>query len=189
MSGISRASLFLCLLAVITGSSAAVAELPLVFSDDFEHGMDHWQTTDPDPAKSVWEVIETRGPADKLTKVLRVTGPSSYEPPVRSPLSIALVKDVVVRDFDMTVELQNTRPDAGPHRDLCLFWGYQDPSHFYYVHLGAKSDPNACQIFIVNDKPRTPITTSAATSAARIRPTAMAAVSFHSTVGVPFSRR
>jgi hypothetical protein len=35
---------------------------------------------------------------------------------------------------------------------------YQDPTHFYYAHLGAKADPHACQIFIVNDAPRTMIT-------------------------------
>jgi hypothetical protein len=57
----------------------------------------------------------------------------------------------------MTAKVQNTNPTAGPHRDLCLFWGYQDPAHFYYVHLGARPDPHSCQIFIVNDAPRTKI--------------------------------
>jgi hypothetical protein len=90
--------------------------------------------------------------------VLRVTGPSQYQPPHRSPHSIALLKDVVVTDFELTARVQNTNPAAGPHRDLCIFWGYQDPAHFYYVHLGAKPDPHACQIFIVDDAPRTMIT-------------------------------
>lgn len=141
---------------------AARGELPLVFADDFQDGMDRWQTTDPDPAKPFWKLVDAKGPRGKSSQVLRVTGPSNYQPPVRSPHSIALVKDVVVSDFELTVQVQNTRPDAGPHRDLCVFWGYQDPSHFYYVHLGAKADPHACQIFIVNDEPRTAITTQEA---------------------------
>ena len=61
-------------------------------------------------------------------------------------------------DFELTVRVQNTNKKAGRHRDLCIFWGYQDPNHFYYVHIGAKADPHACQIFIVNDAPRTMIT-------------------------------
>jgi len=73
-------------------------------------------------------------------------------------LSIALLKDIKVTDFELTARLQNTAPKAGPHRDLCIIWGYQSPSHFYYVHLGARPDPHACQIFIVNDAERTMIT-------------------------------
>ena len=41
---------------------------------------------------------------------------------------------------------------------MCIFFSWQDPSHFYYVHLGEKPDPNSSQIFIVNDDPRTKIT-------------------------------
>jgi hypothetical protein len=135
---------------------AAEAEMPLLFQEDFEHGgLEKWKTTDPDPAKSVWKIIEVGKPGNHA---LRCTGPAKYEPPYRSPWSIALLKDVIVGDFELTATVQETHVDAGPHRDLCIFWGYQDPAHFYYVHLGAKSDPNACQIFIVNDAPRTPIT-------------------------------
>jgi hypothetical protein len=42
---------------------------------------------------------------------------------------------------------------------MCLFFGYQDPAHFYYVHLGQKTDDHANQIFIVNGAPRTKIST------------------------------
>ena len=37
--------------------------------------------------------------------------------------------------------------------------GYQDPSHFYYVHIAAKADAHANSIFIVNGKPRVSIAT------------------------------
>ena len=130
-------------------------KLPLLVKEDFEHGMTRWQTTDPDAAKSVWKIIEA---GSGKNHVLRVTGPSAYKPKYRSPFSIALLKEVKVSDFELTARVQNTAKNAGPHRDLCIIWGYQDPSHFYYVHFGAKADPHACQIFIVNDAPRTMIT-------------------------------
>ena len=147
----------LLLLFVVTGAPviATERELPLLLLEDFERGMDRWQTTDPDPANGVWKIIEVGKPGNHA---LRVTGTSKYQPPYRSPHSIALLKDVVVGDFELTVRVQETNVTAGPHRDLCIFWGYQDPSHFYYVHFGAQADPHACQIFIVNDAPRTMIT-------------------------------
>lgn len=132
--------------------------LPLVYADDFEHGMSRWQTTDPNPAKPFWKIVDLKNAAGEPTKALRVTGMSDYQPPHRSPPSIALLKDVVVSDFELTAQVQSTNVNAGAHRDMCIFWGYQDPAHFYYVHFGAKADPNACQIFIVNNAPRTPIT-------------------------------
>lgn len=139
----------------LRSAAADEAALPLLLQDDFEHGMYHWRSTDPDPAMSVWRIVPD-GPEGN--HVLRVTGPSAYAPPHRSPLSIAWLKDTVVGDFELSARLQSTNVAAGPHRDLCLFWGYQDPAHFYYVHLGARPDPAACQIFIVNDAPRTAIT-------------------------------
>jgi hypothetical protein len=134
---------------------AADIEQPVLVKEDFEKGMDRWWTTDPDPTNSVWKIVEA-GP--KGNHALRVSGISKYQPPHRSPHSIALLKDVKVGDFELTARVQNTNVTAGPHRDLCIFWGYQDPSHFYYVHFGAKADPHACQIFIVNDAPRKMIT-------------------------------
>jgi hypothetical protein len=141
----------------VFGPTVAIAEsdLTLLLKDDFEQGMDRWQTTDPNPASGVWKLIEAGKPGNHA---LRVTGTSKYQPPHRSPHSIAFLKDVVVGDFDLTVRVQETNVSAGPHRDLCIFWGYQDPANFYYVHFGAQADPHACQIFIVNDAPRTMIT-------------------------------
>ena len=130
------------------------AELPLVHRDDFEQGMQAWKTTDD----KFWKVIKIDRDGAQ-TSALRVTGKSDYQPPVRSPHSIAWLKDVHVGDFVMTVKAENTNYKAGGHRDLCLFWGRQDASHFYYVHFGAEADPHSCQIFIVDGKPRTKITT------------------------------
>jgi len=151
-----------CLLACSSQVSTAAETLPLLVSEDFTEGMERWQTTDPDENQPFWKVVEVEREG-RPNRVLRVTGKSNYEPPYRSPHSIALLRDVVVGDFELTLEMQSTDHVSGNHRDLCLFWGYQDPAHFYYVHFGAKADPHACQIFIVDDAARTKITVDEAT--------------------------
>ena len=82
-----------------------------------------------------------------------MVGLSEYEPPVRSPLSINLIRDVVVGSFVLELKALSTGKDSG-HRDLCLFFGHQDPSHFYYVHLGKRADKASNTIHIVDAKPR-----------------------------------
>ena len=127
-----------------------------LFADDFEHGLDGWATTDANSTQRGWELRSTVDAP--VQRFLRVTGNSNYQPPHRSPLSVALVKDVVVGSFELTARVQNTNSQAGGHRDLCFFWGFQDPAHFYYVHLGAQPDPHSSQIFIVDGAPRQMIT-------------------------------
>jgi hypothetical protein len=162
--GGTRLGLLLLAAFAAVSARAADAELPVLFQDDFEQGMDHWQPTDPDPADSVWQIAEIEqepgddSSADGGNHVLRVTGMSKYQPPYRSPHSIAWLKDIKVGDFELTARVQNTNPSGGNHRDLCVFWGRQSPSEFYYVHFGQKADPDACQVFIVNNAKRTPIT-------------------------------
>ncbi len=146
---------YLMILAVgltVVGIPALAAEkcdLPLVFEDDFEKGADHWQPTDPE----AWRIVDT-----DQGKVYNQFKNSKYQPPHRSPLNISLVKDVVVGDFVLEVKVQSTNHGAGAHQDMCLFFNYQDPAHFYYVHLGKRPDPNSSQIMIVNGAPRVMIT-------------------------------
>lgn len=140
---------------IISAAARADEQLPILLKEDFENGFNRWQTTDPKDAKPVWKIIEVE-PAGN--HALRCTGKSKYQPKHRSPLSIALLKDVKVTDFELTARVQETNLKAGNHRDLCLFWGYQDPDHYYYVHMGSKPDPAACQVFIVNGADRKMIT-------------------------------
>ena len=141
----------LCVVSLLFGQAALGAEkdaLPLVYESGFEKGADDWQPTD----KNAWKVKKT----DKGNVYSQFKKHSKYTPPHRSPYNISLLKDVVVGDFELTVRVLSTHPDYG-HRDVCLFFGYQDPAHFYYVHLGKKADDHANQIFIVNGKARTKI--------------------------------
>ena len=43
------------------------------------------------------------------------------------------------------------------HRDMCLFFGFQEPSKFYYAHIATAADDHAHNVFIVKDAPRTKI--------------------------------
>lgn len=115
-----------------------------LFETDFSTGLDRWVMTDP----VAWKIEEEEGDPK-----LSLFGKSDYEAPVRSPHNMARVKDLIVTDFTMEVDAKQTGREYG-HRDLCFFFGYQDPSHFYYVHLATVADPHANSIFLVNGAPR-----------------------------------
>ena len=125
-------------------SSKELFGFPLILSEDFEQGADRWEQSDP----RAWKVIEQNG-----NHVYSQFQQSDVKTPVRSPFNRALIKEVLVGDFVLDVRLQSTKADYD-HRDLCLFFGFQDPAHLYYVHFGKKTDDNANQIFIVNGEPR-----------------------------------
>ena len=127
----------------------ASGRLTEIFCEDFEKGADHWQPTDP----KVWKLLKTdRG------QVYCQFEQSKFEPPFRSPFNFELRKDVYGRDCILEAKVQSTFKDY-PHRDMVVVFGYQDPAHFYYVHLGKKADDHANQIFIVNGAPRVKIST------------------------------
>jgi len=125
--------------------------LPLVFEDDFSQGVARWEPTDP----AAWKLGTDGGRAVwGLTKRT-----SDYQPKVRSPHNVALIKDLELGDTAITFQVKSTL-DTGIHRDCCVFFNWRDPEHFYYVHLGAKPDPASGQIMIVDGAPRRPLTTN-----------------------------
>lgn len=129
--------------------SEGVEYPPATFREDFEDGIDRWEIMDP----KTWQ-LQSHGKGQSLAITSRK---SEYEPKVRSPKHIALIRDLEAESFEMTFAVKSTK-DTGNHRDCCVFFNYQDPTHFYYIHLGAKPDPHSGQIFIVNDAPRTALT-------------------------------
>jgi hypothetical protein len=82
-----------------------------------------------------------------------------YRPKYRSPYNIALVATRRFGSFVLDYEVQQIGKEYG-HRDACTFFGFVDPTHFYYVHVATESDPHAHQVFIVNDAPRVKITST-----------------------------
>lgn len=106
-----------------------------------------FQMTDP----AAWKYAK-----EKDGGSLELAAQSKYSPEVRSPINIALIKDKVFGDFVLEGDFIQTGREYG-HRDMCIFFGFQKPTQFYYVHVATKADPNAHNIFVVNDKPRTNI--------------------------------
>ena len=122
--------------------------LPLLFVEEFDQPVpDQWVPTDP----AAWKFT-----TDGQRTVYALFNKSRIEPPVRSPLGIALRKDVYLSDLVLDVWMRSTVKDY-PHRDMCVILGHQDPTHFYYVHLGTKPDPVSNNIHIVDGKPRRPL--------------------------------
>ena len=143
-------------ISVWSGAEAVAQEggptqFPILFQDDFERGSaEAWQPGDP----AAWKVM-TQGENHAYALFQQ----SKYRPKVRSPVNISLVKDLAVGEFVLEAKVQSTTRDYG-HRDLCLFFGYQDPTHFYYVHFGKQADPHANSVFLVNGAPRVSIAKS-----------------------------
>jgi hypothetical protein len=118
----------------------------LVYSQDFTSpaAMDDFIFTDP----GAWKVSQGDGKS-----ALELVKQSAYQPTVRSPVNIALIKDKVFGDFVLEVQCLQTGKEYG-HRDMCVFYGFQSPSRFYYTHVATAADDHAHNCFIVNDAPR-----------------------------------
>jgi hypothetical protein len=137
-------ALLIVVVAAALGVTPTLAE-DSGFADDFESGLGAWEMTDA----NAWEAVEE----PDGNHAMGLVRASDYSPPVRSPLNMARVKGRTFKNFEMTVRLKQTGREYG-HRDLCLFFGYVDPSHFYYVHLASKADEHANSIFLVDGAPR-----------------------------------
>lgn len=146
-------SLFIACLAAI---AAADDKLPVVFQEDFERGAERWQPQDA----AQWQIKKT----DSGQVYSQFKKESSFKPPHRAPTNVSLLKDVAVGEMEFVGRVRSTHPDYG-HRDAVVFFGYQDPAHFYYVHLGKRADEHANQIFIVNgaDRKKISITSTSGT--------------------------
>lgn len=127
--------------------AAATRPMEIVFAEGFEYGMTGWTMTDP----AAWRIHSDHG-----DHVLELRGPSTYHPPVRSPHSLALIDGLEVGDFRLQLTMRHTGREYA-HRDLCVFFGYRDAAHFYYVHLATRADEHAHSVFRVDGAPRVSI--------------------------------
>ncbi len=118
---------------------------PLLVSDDFENGRaEYWTANVP----AHWQVAKEEG-----SFVYQLTAPGK-EGMVRAPTSWSLLKDFDVSSFVFTGRLKCKSDLSNMHRDICLIFHFQDPTHFYYVHFAAISDEAHNIIAIVNGKDR-----------------------------------
>ncbi len=123
----------------------------LAFSESFDapEAINEFEFSQP----GIWEISDT----GRATLALEFTGKSeSYIPPVRSPHTIGLISNLQFGSFVLEADLLQTGREYG-HRDMCIFFGFQDSTHFYYAHMATAMDDHAHNIFIVNNEPRTRI--------------------------------
>lgn len=143
--------LVVCFSTFYTGCQSVPEYVPKGFKLSHEQNFDSAESLEKfeftDPQK--WNWTARGNPAGALESA----GKGNYKPPVRSPFVIALIKDLHFGDFVLEADLLQTGREYG-HRDMCLFFGFGDRSHFYYVHLATRADQNAHNIFLVNGEPR-----------------------------------
>lgn len=128
--------------------NVADGEWVLLASVDFEDGRApglkpnipaHWRVVDHDGGK----VYELAAPGEQGK--------------VRAPTSWSLLADHEVGSFIFTGRMKCAADPANAKRDLCVFFHFQDPTHFYYVHLSASSDDVHNIIGLVNGADRVKI--------------------------------
>ena len=90
---------------------------------------------------------------------LELFAQSRYQPPFRSPLNLALLRDAGFGDFDLSVRARQTGPEY-PHRDLVLVFAWRDAAHFAYAHFASRADANAHHVMLVDGADRRPVTTA-----------------------------
>ncbi len=121
---------------------------PLVYSQDFSKGESLEELSFSDHRAWRWAP-----PTKGVPGSLELAGESFYRPKLRSPYCIALLHGRVYQSFVLEADLMQTGEEYG-HRDLCLFFGFQNPEKFHYVHMASTPDDHAHNIFIVDEAPR-----------------------------------
>jgi hypothetical protein len=123
----------------------ATDNLPLLASYDFEHGKaEGWQPKTPEN----WQVVEKDG-----SKVYKLISPGK-QGEIRAPTSWSILPEHDVTSFMFTGSLKCMTEASNPHRDMCVFFHFQDSTHFYYVHFSASSDSAHNIIGLVNGADR-----------------------------------
>ena len=115
---------------------------------NFEDGKtEGWQPNFPDN----WQVVNVDD-----SKVYSLTAPGQSGE-VAAPTSWTVIADYDVSSFEFSGRLKCLAEIDNPNRDLCIFFHYQDPTHFYYVHFSASSDERHNIIGLVNGADRVKI--------------------------------
>lgn len=144
---------FLCFdqanaLLLASQAKEGAVQLPLLFGDDFKDGKAvAWLSNNP----GHWQVGREEG-----LFAYQLTAPGE-QGKVRAPTSWSLLKDFDLTSFVFTGRMKCKTDPSIDKRDLCIFFHFQDATHFYYVHFSASSDDAHNVIAIVNGKDRTKI--------------------------------
>ncbi len=120
-------------------------ELPLLTSYDFENGKSEgWKPN----FSECWEIADLDG---STVYALTASGESGD---IAAPKTWSILTGHDVTSFEFTGRLKCMAEIDNPNRDLCIFFHYLDPTHFYYVHFSARSDERHNIIGLVNGADR-----------------------------------
>ena len=139
-------------IALALAAPLMAADLPVGYKVLYEQKFDdetslrQFQMTDA----NAWKFVKTD---DGHGGSMELVEQSKYKPIVRSPVNIALIANKVFTDFVLEADMIQTGKEYG-HRDMCIFYGFQSPTNFYYTHIATAADPNAHNTFIVDGAPR-----------------------------------
>jgi hypothetical protein len=122
--------------------------LALLAESDFENGPTAgWQPNDP----AHWRVVNDGG---SMVYELTAAGEPGQ---VRAPTSWSLWAGHDVASFEFSGRVRCHTDPATAVRDMCIFFHFQDPTHFYYVHFAGSSDGVHNIIGLVNGADRVKI--------------------------------
>jgi hypothetical protein len=129
-------------------SWADESQIPLLARFDFEGGTaSGWQPNDP----SHWRIVKQDG---SFVYELASTGEPGQ---VRAPTSWSVIGGHDVSSFVFTGRMKCAADPANTYRDLCVFFHFQDSTHFGYVHFSARTDDVHNIIGLVNGADRVKI--------------------------------
>jgi hypothetical protein len=135
-------SVFICLASC---GKKEMNDLPLLASCDFEDGQAKgWKPNIPEN----WRVA---GIDDSM--VYELVSPGIYGE-IRAPTSWSILAEHDLTSFEIEGRLKCKAEASNPHRDMCIIFHFQDPTHFYYVHFSASTDSLHNIIGLVNGTDR-----------------------------------
>ena len=118
----------------------------IIAREDFDEGWEgRWKPQTP----SHWAVEREGGRA-----ILRMTEPGVPPQTIRRPSEMAIWTAASWAEVEFTAHVRCDQDVATTARDAILILGYQDDTHFYYVHLAGRSDAVHNAIMLVNGKDR-----------------------------------
>ncbi|MDH4196006.1 MAG: hypothetical protein OEW05_01205 [Candidatus Aminicenantes bacterium] len=133
--------------------AAGAPEMPLLMRSDFESGTSAgWRPNIP----ANWRVVDAEG-----GRVYELFAPGQPGR-VRAPTSWSLLEGFDLTSFELTGRFKSTADPANMLGDLCIFFHFKDPEHFFYVHFAGASDEVHNIIGLVNGSDRVKVNREAA---------------------------
>lgn len=135
--------------------------LPQLFCDDFQVGnANSWQPNIPEN----WRIVQIGDD----NYVYNLTKPGTNGS-IRKPTSYSILQSYDVGSFEMTVSVKCLTDSSVQNRDMCLIFGFQNDTQFYYAHFAARSNDVHNIIGLVNNADRVKINVEpVGSSAARL---------------------